>query len=61
MTDSDQPRDVVILGSTGSIGTNCLDVIDHLPGRGISLSIAKLTYFFIGKAAGKKHTAEDDH
>jgi 1-deoxy-D-xylulose-5-phosphate reductoisomerase len=22
-----------VLGSTGSIGTNCLDVIDHLPGR----------------------------
>ncbi|HZT82642.1 MAG TPA: 1-deoxy-D-xylulose-5-phosphate reductoisomerase [Gemmataceae bacterium] len=27
------PRRVVVLGSTGSIGTNCLDVIAHLPGR----------------------------
>jgi 1-deoxy-D-xylulose-5-phosphate reductoisomerase len=27
------PRRVVVLGSTGSIGTSCLDVIDHLPGR----------------------------
>jgi 1-deoxy-D-xylulose-5-phosphate reductoisomerase len=26
-------RRVVVLGSTGSIGTNCLDVIDHLPDR----------------------------
>ncbi|HMF12567.1 MAG TPA: 1-deoxy-D-xylulose-5-phosphate reductoisomerase [Gemmataceae bacterium] len=28
-----QRRRVVVLGSTGSIGTNCLDVIDQLPGR----------------------------
>ena len=27
------PRRIVVLGSTGSIGTNCLDVIDHLGGR----------------------------
>jgi 1-deoxy-D-xylulose-5-phosphate reductoisomerase len=27
------PRRVVVLGSTGSIGTNCLDVIAHLGGR----------------------------
>jgi 1-deoxy-D-xylulose-5-phosphate reductoisomerase len=26
-------RPVVVLGSTGSIGTNCLDVIEHLPDR----------------------------
>jgi hypothetical protein len=26
-------RRVVVLGSTGSIGTNCLDVIAHLPDR----------------------------
>ncbi|MGF1580921.1 MAG: 1-deoxy-D-xylulose-5-phosphate reductoisomerase [Gemmataceae bacterium] len=26
-------RNVVILGSTGSIGTNCLDVISHLPNQ----------------------------
>src|SRR5262249_25840909 len=26
-------RRVVVLGSTGSIGTNCLDVIEHLPHR----------------------------
>jgi 1-deoxy-D-xylulose-5-phosphate reductoisomerase len=26
-------RRVVVLGSTGSIGTNCLDVIERLPGR----------------------------
>jgi 1-deoxy-D-xylulose-5-phosphate reductoisomerase len=26
-------RRVVVLGSTGSIGTNCLDVISHLPDR----------------------------
>jgi 1-deoxy-D-xylulose-5-phosphate reductoisomerase len=26
-------RRVVVLGSTGSIGTSCLDVIDHLPDR----------------------------
>jgi 1-deoxy-D-xylulose-5-phosphate reductoisomerase len=28
-----RPRHVVVLGSTGSIGTNCLDVISHLSGR----------------------------
>ncbi len=33
MTDSDQPRDVVILGSTGSIGTQALDIIRRNPGR----------------------------
>ena len=27
---ADQPRRVLILGSTGSIGTQTLDVIDHL-------------------------------
>src|SRR6266851_4454146 len=26
-------RRVVVLGSTGSIGTSCLDVLDHLPDR----------------------------
>src|SRR5437588_8352300 len=26
-------RRVVVLGSTGSIGTNCLDVVDHLEHR----------------------------
>src|SRR5579871_3861894 len=26
-------RRVVVLGSTGSIGTSCLDVTDHLPDR----------------------------
>jgi len=26
-------RRLVVLGSTGSIGTSCLDVVDHLPGR----------------------------
>ena len=30
---STAPRRVVVLGSTGSIGTNCLDVIAHLGGR----------------------------
>jgi 1-deoxy-D-xylulose-5-phosphate reductoisomerase len=33
VTDSDQPRDVVILGSTGSIGTQALDIIRRNPGR----------------------------
>ena len=33
MTVSDQPRDVVILGSTGSIGTQALDIIRRNPGR----------------------------
>ncbi len=33
MTFSDQPRDVVILGSTGSIGTQALDIIRRNPGR----------------------------
>src|SRR5436309_3177612 len=28
-----KPRNVVALGSTGSIGVNCLDVIAHLPDR----------------------------
>jgi 1-deoxy-D-xylulose-5-phosphate reductoisomerase len=32
-TDPDRPRNVVVLGSTGSIGTNTLDVIRALPGR----------------------------
>jgi 1-deoxy-D-xylulose-5-phosphate reductoisomerase len=33
VTFSDQPRDVVILGSTGSIGTQALDIIRRNPGR----------------------------
>jgi 1-deoxy-D-xylulose-5-phosphate reductoisomerase len=28
-----QPRNVVVLGSTGSIGTSTLDVVEHLPER----------------------------
>jgi 1-deoxy-D-xylulose-5-phosphate reductoisomerase len=36
-TDASQParaiRPLVVLGSTGSIGTNCLDVVRHLPDR----------------------------
>ncbi len=35
--DSRRPRKVVVLGSTGSIGTNCLDVVAHLGDR-LSLS-----------------------
>jgi 1-deoxy-D-xylulose-5-phosphate reductoisomerase len=31
-TNADR-RNIVVLGSTGSIGTNCLDVIAHLPDR----------------------------
>lgn len=27
------PRRLIILGSTGSVGTSCLDVVAHLPGR----------------------------
>ena len=27
------PKRLVVLGSTGSIGTSCLDVVDHLKGR----------------------------
>jgi 1-deoxy-D-xylulose-5-phosphate reductoisomerase len=30
---STSARKVVVLGSTGSIGTNCLDVVEHLPER----------------------------
>jgi 1-deoxy-D-xylulose-5-phosphate reductoisomerase len=33
VTHSGQPRDVVILGSTGSIGTQALDIIRRNPGR----------------------------
>ena len=33
VTLSDQPRDVVILGSTGSIGTQALDIIRRNPGK----------------------------
>jgi len=33
VTFSDRPRDVVILGSTGSIGTQALDIIRRNPGR----------------------------
>ena len=33
MTFSSPPRDVVILGSTGSIGTQALDIIRRNPGR----------------------------
>jgi 1-deoxy-D-xylulose-5-phosphate reductoisomerase len=33
VTLADQPRDVVILGSTGSIGTQALDIIRRNPGR----------------------------
>ncbi len=32
-TSQNKPHNVVILGSTGSIGTNCLDVIAHLGTR----------------------------
>jgi 1-deoxy-D-xylulose-5-phosphate reductoisomerase len=32
-TDSARPRRVVVLGSTGSVGTSCLDVIATLPDR----------------------------
>lgn len=32
-TAAGRRRRVVVLGSTGSIGANCLDVIDHLPDR----------------------------
>lgn len=32
-TSSVPPRDVVVLGSTGSIGTQALDVVDSHPGR----------------------------
>lgn len=31
--DSEKRRQIVVLGSTGSIGTSCLDVIGHLPER----------------------------
>lgn len=30
---NDAPRRVAVLGSTGSIGTSCLDVVEHLGGR----------------------------
>src|SRR5207237_1016819 len=33
VTFSNAPRRVVVLGSTGSVGTNCLDVIACLPER----------------------------
>ncbi|HCD84582.1 MAG TPA: 1-deoxy-D-xylulose-5-phosphate reductoisomerase, partial [Agrobacterium sp.] len=33
-TASEMPRKVTILGSTGSIGTNTLDVVRQLGGRG---------------------------
>src|SRR5581483_3164025 len=33
MAEDAARRRVVVLGSTGSIGTNCLDVIEHLPRR----------------------------
>jgi 1-deoxy-D-xylulose-5-phosphate reductoisomerase len=33
VTGSDHPREVVILGSTGSIGTQALDIIRRNPGR----------------------------
>src|SRR5262249_48242341 len=34
------PRRVVVLGSTGSIGTSCLDVIEHLGGRLCALGLS---------------------
>jgi len=33
-------RRVVVLGSTGSIGTNCLDVISHLPDRLVAVGLS---------------------
>jgi 1-deoxy-D-xylulose-5-phosphate reductoisomerase len=33
VTPARRPRRLVVLGATGSIGTNTLDVVDHLPGR----------------------------
>jgi len=32
-TNALNPRRIVVLGSTGSIGTNCLDVVEHLGDR----------------------------
>src|SRR5438105_2868910 len=34
------PRRVVVLGSTGSIGISCLDVLDHLPDRLCALGLS---------------------
>ena len=39
----EKPRNVVVLGSTGSIGTNCLDVIEHLPERLAALGLSAHT------------------
>lgn len=39
-TETEKPRRIVVLGSTGSIGTSCLDVLDSLKGRLIPLGLS---------------------
>ncbi len=50
MTDRSRPRRLVVLGSTGSIGTNTLQVVDHLNRTGA----ARIEV--VGLAAGRSTT-----
>jgi len=47
MTMQDRARRLIILGSTGSIGSSTLDVVDHLRGDGWTIDI-------VGLAAGRR-------
>ncbi|MFK7787862.1 MAG: 1-deoxy-D-xylulose-5-phosphate reductoisomerase [Phycisphaeraceae bacterium] len=39
---SDQPRRLIVLGSTGSIGVNTLSVVDHLSRNGVDIEVVGL-------------------
>lgn len=39
---ADQPRRLIVLGSTGSIGVNTLSVVEHLRHQGVAIEIAGL-------------------
>ena len=62
------PRRLIVLGSTGSIGCNTLDVVEHLSGRGHAVEVAGLaaqsnTERLIEQARrfGVRHLAVCDH
>lgn len=41
-SNRDQPRRLIVLGSTGSIGVNTLSVVDHLSRNGMSIDVVGL-------------------
>ncbi|MCA9295286.1 MAG: 1-deoxy-D-xylulose-5-phosphate reductoisomerase, partial [Phycisphaerales bacterium] len=68
MSDASRKRRVIVLGSTGSIGTNSLDVIAHLRATGWTIELAGLAagrnaevLAEQARAHGVKHIAIADH